>query len=104
MENKPLSVTVQAPWTDNQVKNYTGYLKFTYQLLDQLLFFQKANDTEHIRNDIKGYEEIINFESEDFARVFFKTKDDDRRSGNRKFKNNLEIVEYLKKDNLWETL
>ena len=95
-----LEVEIDAPWT-NGPKTYVGMLAFLGQAREQLLYFQKQKDTEHIRRDIEGYEMILKSESEQNANRFIELKQNAVRVGNR-FKDNLAVIEEMKRDGSWQ--
>ena len=96
-----MKIEVEAPWTNGEVKKYDGILGMFYQYKEQLLYYQKQNDTEHIRLDIAGYDMILESNSESNAREFLRIKTDAKLSGTA-FKNNLAVIGELKKLGLWE--
>lgn len=94
-----LKIEIDAPWT-NGPQEYVGMLAFLGQAREQLLFFQKEKNTEHIRNDIEGYELILKSGQEANANRFLELKQNALRVGNR-FENNLAVIDIMKKDGSW---
>jgi hypothetical protein len=94
-------VEIDAPWTNGKEEIEPSRLLFLQQTKKQLLYFQKQNDTEYIRNDIAGYDLIIKSKSEKNAENFLKIKRDAILEGKR-FKDNLEVIKQMKKLKLWE--
>lgn len=97
-----MEVKIEAPWTDGE-ETFEGALGMMAQFKKQLLYFQEQNDTESIRNDIAGYDLILKSKSEDNAQNFLKFKVDSLCGEiDVKFKNNLEVVKYLKEKGEWK--
>lgn len=95
-----MSIEINAPWTEGAI-TFKGCLGFIQQTKAQLLFYQKQNDTEHIRKDIEGYDLILESNSEENAENFLEVKMEHRFAG-KKFANNLEVIEHLKKEGKWK--
>ena len=94
-----MKTTIDAPWTKGPqtLENMLGLIAHTRE---QLLFFQKKKDSEHIRRDIRGYELILKSNIESNARNFIETKDKFRNTDKR-FKDNMAVISYLKEKRLW---
>jgi hypothetical protein len=84
-----------------QMGLYEGLVKTSY---NQLIFYKNdgREPTQHLLNDIEGYEKVLESEfPDDNALNFFKAK----RGGlykEAKFSDNLEIVNKLKEDGYWK--
>lgn len=97
------SITVDAPWTNGE-QEFKGMLGFFQQTKMQLLHYQQQpnGDTEAIRADIAGYDEILKSGKEENARAFMELKSEARRSTNPLYgKGNLGIVNALKEQGKW---
>jgi len=97
-----MTVNFSGPWgeyTMDEKAPYAGLIKYG---LIQLKYLQKhQKDTEYIRNDISGYEQLLATKNvEESCRIFTITKQDANSTGKR-FKDNLAVVEHLKKNGLW---
>ena len=69
---------------------------------DQLLHFQKRNDTESLRRDLEAYEEILKSKSEENAKNFLSLKMKIRDGEiDLDLKNNREIIDHMKKNKIW---
>lgn len=79
---------------------YLSLMKNT--LLPQLKVYELSNKSvsTYLENDIKGYELIIKSGVEDNAKNFIKIKDKRRINGDR-LKDNLAVIDYMKKNNIW---
>jgi len=89
-----LEFKISAPWGEFECHTM---LSFIQQCIVQLKSF---NSTDHRQLDIEGYEQVLATGNEDLAKLFLKTKDDARRS-HTYFKNNLAVVDFLKKEGKW---
>ena len=94
-----MKVKIEAPWTNGE-QEFEGMLGFVEQALKQLKFFQKTNDSEHLKKDIQGYEEIVESRLEENAYNFMAEKGDARLKGE-KYGSNLDVIAKMKKDNVW---
>lgn len=95
----------QSPFGDSGT-TYEGMLGVLNHLLLQLKSYRKIKKTQaerdYLETDIAAYEEIINSGSETNAQVFIKTKQEDRLGKVRKFKNNRDVINFLKETGKWE--
>lgn len=97
-----MKITIQeSPYGDSGVV-YEGVLGMVQHWILQLKSFRNENRTqaeqEHLEADIRGYEQILESGKEDNAKVFLEIK---QKGG---FPNNEEVVAFLKKNGLWQTL
>lgn len=98
-----MKMDVIAPWTNGEEKTYEGMLGFIQQTKEQLLFYKKqGNNSEHINKDIEGYDAILNSGKEENVDSFMELKTAIKiGKSDLKLKNNMEIVEHLKKIGKW---
>jgi len=99
-----METTVNAPWTNGEEK-FEGLLGFLQQCKSQLLYYKsKGNVTQHLLDDIAGYDEILNSGSETNARTFIEIKRTIRLGkSDLNFSTNLELVAHMKKENRWKS-
>ena len=89
---------IDAPWDvkNTELKTYMDMIRFFKK---QLLYFQKKRDTEHLRNDLKGYDIVLDSNNEENAKNFINIKREYKKKEN--LKNNLKVIEYMKNKNIW---
>jgi len=92
-----MKVSIEAPWTEGHEEVSEGWIGFFKQAKKQLLHFQKMNDSQRLRDDITGYDEVIN-SNEENALAFMEFKDENRG----KFSDNLKTIEAMKEKGLWK--
>lgn len=88
---------------------YEGMLGMIQHFRLQLMSFRSQDKTpkerQHLEDDIEGYEIILASKSEKNAQAFMEAKRGERfrQNGFRSlFKNNLEVIEFCKKNGTWE--
>ena len=93
-------LNVKSPWGEYSPNSF---LSMVAMFKDQLLHFQKTNSSAYLKEDIKGYDEILKSKSEKNAENFLFLK---RRIKSVELdldlKNNMEIVNYMKESKTWE--
>jgi len=97
-----ISGTVEAPWGKFE---FDGPLGFLQQTKAQLQFYLKTghrSDTTHLKRDIEGYDMILKSKSQNNAHQFLKIKTEGLMGERSRFKDNIAVVEYLKKEGLWD--
>lgn len=95
------NTTVEAPWGDADI---TCPLDTIRNTLAQLKYFRReGNESHHLKMDIKGYRMIIQEGLPVNAETFLGIKDDGRSGKGPSFANNVEVVTYMKKNQLWRT-
>ena len=97
--------TEESPYGDSGAV-YDGMLGMMQHYILQLKSFRSPKKTkeesEHLEADIAGYEEVLKSGSEKNAEMFMQTKHRSHVDGIRiVFKNNLEVVQYLKSIGRW---
>lgn len=95
-----MKVTISAPWTNGD-QEFSDMLGFISQIKMQLEYFRKnGNESQSLKNDLEGYEEILKSKSEKNAEKFLEEKHDRRMTGMPC--DNLTVIKYLKETNQWE--
>lgn len=99
---KELNINISTPWGD--IDSTKGEARFTQLLkvgLAQLKAMRaKGNQSIYLKTDIQGYEELLATKSDDAIEEFFQMKSDAINKGKR-FKNNMEVVEEMKRSGKW---
>lgn len=91
---------INTPWGSID-PNKMIYKELISLSLKQLKSVQKTKqlDTDYLRRDILGYETVINSNEENCKNfIVFKRK---AKESNNKFKDNLEVIRFLKNNNIW---
>lgn len=94
---------IEAPWgaTKIDIGDNVGLIRHA---LDQLKYYRdvQGNKTQHLANDIKGYEQVLNSgDLEKNAWSFLRLKHQAMLGQRDKFKDNLAVIAVLKEDGVW---
>jgi len=100
-----MNITLEKSPYGDEGTTYSGALGMFQHYILQLKSFRVQDKTkeerEHLESDIRGYEEVLASGSEKNAENFLKIKQEARAIGVR-FKNNEDVIKYMKDKNLWE--
>ena len=92
-------IYINSPWGFQCCDTFLNKIEMAK---DQLLHFQKRNDTESLRRDLEAYEEILKSKSEENAKNFLSLKMKIRDGEiDLDLKNNREIIDHMKKNKIW---
>jgi len=97
-----MKMEINAPWGNVTIDpdDSKGMIK---HCLAQLKYFQKQNDTEHVRADIEGYELILSSENPNGnAKRFLDMKRGGLLGEREQFRDNLKVIEHMKESNSWQ--
>lgn len=106
-----MKVTIEKSPFGDEGAVYEGSLGLLQHFRLQLISYRSQNKTKEAREfleaDIKGYEEVLESKSENNAQAFMEAKRGRRfeaKGFEELFKNNREVVAWLKANGKWETL
>ena len=93
---------IKAPWGESE-GNLNVLVTAISNGLTQLIYYRdvKHNKSEHLANDIKGYEMILKSSDPEYnATKFMEIKHEGLRTGTR-FKDNLTVIDKIKESGDW---
>lgn len=99
-----MKITIEASPFGDAGEVYEGEIGMFKHFRLQLISYRDQPKTkeqrEHLEADIAGYDEVIASGKEENARAFLVNKRDENHRD--KFKNNLELVQFLKDSGQWK--
>jgi len=94
-------VKMSGPWGEAEIDVEKCPSDVIAYGLMQLEYMQKKKNTDYIRRDIEGYKTILSSGDKNRnAKRFLNTKQSEFRAG-RKFRDNLEVIEHMKRNRTW---